>query len=852
MFSSRVADFVGFSRLVDARQAVVRCVLNVQAEVGVAGSGHETRAQSGVTMRTAIVTTVLQMLGGAVRSILLRTPLASAASASSGHMFARWAAGTALAVAFLAFLAAPAGADSGVIVTCPGPVFFGSVQLPDITNGQPECLVTVPGASVTTGGKLEATAPLNPGTSDGSTFTYDQEGNLLRIGQETIVLFLEGDPDRPLSTVGSTSFVYDASGRVISTTGPVGTTSFTYNAAGELSDVTAPGGQVTSFAYDQSGHLTNAGGVEFTYNTDGGLVSGGGYTFVYDPNGRVIQIVDPQGSTTPVSYNTGGGINSFDGTSFVYDSESKLIQLANPTSGTVNFSYGSGGGLIQSGTTTYVYDSLGRLISTTDPLAGTTNFGYGGGLLTSVGEPDGTVVPITWVVGTQPDITPPTISASATSEGSPYTGGTWTRFPVVVHYTCVDNPGGSGVATVTGDQTVSTQGANQAATGTCADSAGNTASVTFGGIDIDDTPPAVTASDVSATASGPSGVAVGSYPVSATDNLDPSPVVICVPPAPYTFPIGDTSVSCTATDQAGNVSAPASFTVHVLGASAQLAMLRTELGALTLATGLATDLGTHLDLATSALAAGQPDQAVQQLGVFSSRIGQELQSKRPAISTSDGQNLIADADKIDAVLGVRPQFVATRVVHGDFNGDGRTDIAEFDAATGVWLVGLSKGSKFSLSTWATWSSAVTWTDIRVGDFNGDGKADIAGRVVSSGQWWVGLSNGGSFSTTLWATWSTGVSWVDVQVGDFNGDGKAEIAGRALSNGQWWVATSNGSSFSTTLWATWSSSVSWVGAQVGDFNGDGSSDIAALDSSAGNWWVAQSTGSAFVNALWSGP
>ena len=653
------------------------------------------------------------------------------------------------------FLAAPAVADSGVIVTCPGPVFFGSVQLPDISNGQPECLVTVPGASVTTGGKLEASAPFNPGSSDGSTFTYDQEGNLLRIGRETIVDFLEGDPDQPLSTVGGTSFVYDPSGRVISTIGPVGTTSFTYNATGELSGVTAPGGQVTSFTYDRSGHLTNAGGVEFTYNTGGGLVSGGGHTFVYDLNGRVIQIVDPQGSTTPISYNTGGGINSFDSTSFAYDSQGRLIQLANPTSGTVNFSYGSGGELIQSGATTYAYDRLGRLISTIDPLTGTTNFGYGGGLLTSVGEPDGTVVPITWVVRTSPDITPPT----------------------------------------------------------------------------------VTASDVIVTASGPSGVAVGSYPVSATDNLDPSPVVNCAPRAPHTFPIGDTSVSCTATDQAGNVSAPATFMVHVLGAAAQLAILRTELGALTLANGLATDLGTHLALAASALAAGQPDQAVQQLGVFSSLIGHELQSKRPAISTSDGQTLIAGAGRIDAVLGVTPQFVATRVLHGDFNGDGRTDIAEFDAATGVWIVGLSKGSKFNFSTWASWSSAVTWTDIRVGDFNGDGKDDIAGRVLSNGQWWVGLSSGSSFSTTLWATWSTGVSWVDVLVGDFNGDGKADIAGRVLSNGQWWVGLSSGSSFSTTLWATWSTGVSWVDVLVGDFNGDGKADIAGRVLSNGQWWVA---------------
>jgi len=330
-------------------------------------------------------------------------------------MFARLAAGTALGVALLSFSAAPAAPaapDANVILTCPGPVFYGSVQLPDITNGQPECLVTVPGASVTTGGKLEATTPFSPGSSAGGTFTYDQRGHLVRIGEERLVAFLEGDPDQPLATVGGTSFIYDVAGRVISTLGPTGTTNFTYNPAGELSGITAPGGQVTSFSYDQFGHLTNAGGVGFTYNLGGGLDTAGGYSFVYDPNGRVVQIVDPQGNTTPITYNDGGQIASDGNTAFLYDGQGRLIQLANPTSGTVNLTYESGGGLSSSGTATYQYDSVGRLISMTDPQTGTTNFGYGGGLLTSVGEPDGTLVPITWVAQVPPDTTPPTITAS--------------------------------------------------------------------------------------------------------------------------------------------------------------------------------------------------------------------------------------------------------------------------------------------------------------------------------------------------------------------------------------------------------------------------------------------------------
>jgi hypothetical protein len=61
---------------------------------------------------------------------------------------------------------------------------------------------------------------------------------------------------------------------------------------------------------------------------------------------------------------------------------------------------------------------------------------------------------------------------------------------------------------------------------------------------------------------------------------------------------------------------------------------------------------------------------------------------------------------------------------------------------------------------------VTWVDVQVGDFNGDGKADITGRALQTGGWWTGVSNGSAFTTSMWATWSTAVSWVDVRAGDF--------------------------------------------------------------------------------------
>jgi hypothetical protein len=47
---------------------------------------------------------------------------------------------------------------------------------------------------------------------------------------------------------------------------------------------------------------------------------------------------------------------------------------------------------------------------------------------------------------------------------------------------------------------------------------------------------------------------VVTFSVTATDDLDPAPVVVCVPPSGSYFSRGTTIVHCTATDASGNQS----------------------------------------------------------------------------------------------------------------------------------------------------------------------------------------------------------------------------------------------------------------------------------------------------------
>lgn len=84
------------------------------------------------------------------------------------------------------------------------------------------------------------------------------------------------------------------------------------------------------------------------------------------------------------------------------------------------------------------------------------------------------------------DKTPPVISGAPTTTPNGYH---WYNTNVVVHFDAAD--GTSGLASLTSDQTLTGDGADQSVTGTAVDNAGHTASTTVGDIDVDKTLPVV-------------------------------------------------------------------------------------------------------------------------------------------------------------------------------------------------------------------------------------------------------------------------------------------------------------------------------------------------------------------------
>ncbi len=152
----------------------------------------------------------------------------------------------------------------------------------------------------------------------------------------------------------------------------------------------------------------------------------------------------------------------------------------------------------------------------------------------------------------EPDMIPPAITASLSS---PANSVGWHNADVTVSFTCSDME--SGIAACPAPVTVTTEGAAQVISGTAMDNAGNSAS-TYVIINLDKTPPVLTCPlDIDILAMELTGtpsetIAIQSFLAGAVavDNLDTA--VPVTHNAPDFFLMGNTAVTFTAMDDAGN------------------------------------------------------------------------------------------------------------------------------------------------------------------------------------------------------------------------------------------------------------------------------------------------------------
>ncbi|GLF95182.1 trypsin-like serine protease [Streptomyces yaizuensis] len=192
---------------------------------------------------------------------------------------------------------------------------------------------------------------------------------------------------------------------------------------------------------------------------------------------------------------------------------------------------------------------------------------------------------------------------------------------------------------------------------------------------------------------------------------------------------------------------------------------------------------------------------------------------------------------------------------GDFNGDGRDDVAIWydyhDKSDTIWIFTANAQGGFN-SPVNAWTTQTGWEKSRAktvtGDFNADGRDDIAALydyADGSEKLWTftatpatTLTPISSWSSTTWGDWNR----TTLRAGDFNADGRDDVSawydyadGRDAVNV--FPATTSGTF--TTYYQAWSAPAGHFDAArikqvTGDFNGDGRDDLAAMyNYAAGN-------------------
>ena len=149
-------------------------------------------------------------------------------------------------------------------------------------------------------------------------------------------------------------------------------------------------------------------------------------------------------------------------------------------------------------------------------------------------------------------------------------------------------------------------------------------------------------------------------------------------------------------------------------------------------------------------------------------LGTMLACSAPILSAQSSFSFNAPRDY---VVGQFPNSIAL----GDFNGDGRTDIATANDLSNTVSV-LLQNSDGTFQTALTYAVGTQPSSLQVGDVNGDGKLDLVLMHKTDNTLAVLLGNGdGTFQAEVLTTFTQTLSSTALAVGDFSGDGKADVA-----------------------------------------------------------------------------
>jgi hypothetical protein len=196
------------------------------------------------------------------------------------------------------------------------------------------------------------------------------------------------------------------------------------------------------------------------------------------------------------------------------------------------------------------------------------------------------------------------------------------------------------------------------------------------------------------------------------------------------------------------------------------------------------------------------------------------------------------------------------IYDGDFDGDGKREELFYYEGNGDWWMAHSDGQTFAWHKAGNTAGFGNLLDashrVLVGDFDKDGKTDVLFHYAGDGAWWMGISDGSQLAWHQAGTTANShlLDWSHrLEVADFDGDGRADVLAYDEASGDWSVGHSDGAQL------TWHVAGNTAGYGnladpsrllfVGDYDGDGKREPLFYYNGDGNWWMSRSDGTSLT-------